>query len=210
MTAVLLGFALAATLLILAPGPDSMLVMRNCLRGGRRAGWWTAAGTLSGLLCWAATAGIGLSALLSASAIGYDVLRVIGATYLVWLGATSLLSHHRAGPLGVPRERDPAAAPRLRRAYVNGLVSNLCNPKIGAFFVAFLPAFIPAGVSVRAFSLLLGAWFAVETALWLGAVVWMVDRGVGWLSRPRVQRALERFTGLVLIGLGLRLATETR
>jgi threonine/homoserine/homoserine lactone efflux protein len=81
---------------------------------------------------------------------------------------------------------------------------------VGAFFVAFLPAFIPAGVPVREFSFLLGAWFTVETAVWLGTVVWLVGRGVGWLSRSRVQRVLERITGLVLIGLGLRLATESR
>lgn len=76
--------------------------------------------------------------------------------------------------------------------------------------MAFLPGFIPAGVPVREWSLLLAAWFAVETGVWLGAVVWMVNRGVDWLSRSGVQRMLERVTGLVLVGLGLRLATESR
>lgn len=211
MTAALLGFAIAATLLILAPGPDSLLVMRNCLRGGRRTGWSTAAGTLTGLVSWAAAASIGLSSLLAASWIGYDILRFAGAAYLIWLGATSLWPRHHTTPAAVRgEERDRAPALKPRRAYVNGLISNLCNPKIGAFFVAFLPGFIPAGVSAREFSILLGAWFAVETGVWLGALVWMVDRGVRWLSRSRVQRTLERLTGLVLIGLGLRLATETR
>ena len=210
MTAALLGFAVAATLLILAPGPDSMLVMRNCLRGGRRVGWCTAAGTLTGLLLWAVAAIIGVSSVIAASRVGYDVLRLAGAAYLIWLGAASLLPRHRTGseaPLG---ERGPSAGVRPRRAYVNGLISNLCNPKIGAFFVAFLPGFIPTGVPVREFSILLGAWFAIETAVWLGVVVWMVDRGVGWLSRSGVRRNLERVTGVVLIGLGLRLATESR
>jgi threonine/homoserine/homoserine lactone efflux protein len=210
MTAALLGFAVAATLLILAPGPDSMLVMRNCLRGGRRAGWCTAAGTLTGLLCWALAATLGLSSLLAASRLGYDLLRLAGAAYLIWLGAISLWPRGRAdtGGGGEPSARPAVARPG--RAYANGVISNLCNPKIGVFFVAFLPAFIPAGVSVREFSILLGGWFALETAMWLAAVVWMVDRGIGWLSRTRVQRALERITGLVLIGLGLRLATESR
>ena len=210
MTAALLGFSVAATLLILAPGPDSMLVMRNCLRGGRRVGWYTAAGTLTGLLVWAAAAIIGVSSLIAASRVGYDVLRLAGAGYLIWLGAASFWPRHRTGPEGQLGERGPSAGVGARRAYVNGLISNLCNPKIGAFFVAFLPGFIPIGVPVREFSILLGAWFAIETAVWLGVVVWMVDRGVGWLSRSGVRRNLERVTGVVLIGLGLRLATESR
>ena len=210
MTAALLGFALAATLLILAPGPDSMLVMRNSLRGGRRVGWCTAAGTITGLLCWALAAAFGLASLLAASRVGYDLLRFAGAAYLIWLGATSLWPRRRARDGGASEPRDPVAVVGWRRGFANGVISNLCNPKVGAFFVAFLPAFIPAGVPVREFSFLLGAWFTVETAVWLGTVVWLVGRGVGWLSRSRVQRVLERITGLVLIGLGVRLATESR
>jgi threonine/homoserine/homoserine lactone efflux protein len=90
------------------------------------------------------------------------------------------------------------------------VISNLCNPKIGAFFLAFLPGFIPAGDSVRQTSLLFGIWFALETGVWLVILVRLVDRGVGWLSRPRIQRRLEKLTGLVLIGFGIRLATEVR
>ncbi len=96
------------------------------------------------------------------------------------------------------------------RAYANGVVSNFCNPKIGVFFVALLPGFIPTGTSVREFSLLFGVWFALETVLWFCALVWLVDRGVSWLSRAKIQRRLERLTGLVLIGFGIRLATEAR
>jgi len=215
MTTALLGFALAATLLILAPGPDSMLVMRNSLRGGRRMGVCTAAGTLTGLLSWALAATLGLSSLIAVSRVGYDLLRFAGAAYLIWLGSTSLWPRHRNGPDEEGNHPHREIATRgpvvgLRRAYLNGVISNLCNPKIGAFFVAFLPGFIPAGTSVRAFSLLLGVWFALETGVWLGALVWMVDRGVGWLSSSKVQRRLERLTGLVLIGFGIRLATETR
>lgn len=210
MTAALLGFAVAATLLILAPGPDSVLVMRNSLRGGRRAGLCTAAGTVTGLVSWGLAAALGLSALIAASRVGYDVLRIAGAAYLIWLGAVSLWPRHRVAD---PEDRGRRGRPRAavpRRAYLNGVISNLCNPKIAAFYVAFLPGFIPAGVPVREWSLLLAAWFAVETGVWLGAVVWMVNRGVDWLSRSGVQRMLERVTGLVLVGLGLRLATESR
>jgi threonine/homoserine/homoserine lactone efflux protein len=214
VTTALLGFALAATLVILAPGPDSMLVMRNTVRGGRRAGWFTACGTLSGLTVWALAAALGLSALLRVSHVAYDVLRFCGAAYLIWLGVTSLGSFRRTGSGRAGPAADIAAlgqAPaRQGRAYLNGMLSNLLNPKISVFFMAFLPAFVPAGASASQFSLVLGAWFIAETGLWLAVVAWLADRGVRWLRRPTVQRWLERITGIVLIGFGLRLATESR
>jgi len=214
VTTALLGFALAATLLILAPGPDFMLVMRNTVRGGRRAGWVTACGTLSGLTVWALAAALGLSALLRVSHVAYDVLRFCGAAYLIWLGVTSLGNFRRQGTDRAGPAPDIAAlgqAPsRPGRAYLNGMLSNLLNPKISVFFMAFLPAFVPAGASASQFSLVLGAWFIAETGLWLAVVAWLADRGVRWLRRPRVQRWLERITGIVLIGFGLRLATESR
>jgi len=225
VTTALLGFALASTLVILAPGPDSMLVMRNTMRGGRRAGWVTACGTLSGLTMWALAAALGLSALLRVSHVGYDILRFCGAAYLIWLGVTSLAHFRRkntAEPVAqaggsapavpgptVPGRTGPGAA-RPRRAYLNGLLSNLLNPKISVFFMAFLPAFVPAGASAVGFSLVLGIWFIAETGLWLAVVAWLADRGVRWLRRPAVQRWMERITGIVLIGFGLRLATESR
>jgi threonine/homoserine/homoserine lactone efflux protein len=212
MTAALLAFGLTATLVILAPGPDSILVMRNTLRGGRRAGWITACGTLSGLLVWAVAAALGLSALLQVSHVGYDVVRLAGAAYLIWLGATSLWPRRpRADPDGRPGTSEPADEPaRSGRVYLNGLLSNLFNPKIGVFFIAFLPGFIPARASTAAFSLLLGLWFIAETGAWLAALSWMVARGAGWLHRSAAARWAERVTGVVLIGFGLRLAAEAR
>jgi len=214
VTTALFGFALAATLVILAPGPDFMLVMRNTVRGGRRAGWVTGCGTLSGLTVWALAAALGLSALLRVSHVAYDVLRFCGAAYLIWLGVTSLISFRRkrtdrAGPVADIAALGQAPV-RPARAYLNGMLSNLLNPKISVFFMAFLPAFVPAGASTSQFSLLLGAWFIAETGLWLAVVAWLADRGVRWLRRPTVQRWLERITGIVLIGFGLRLATESR
>jgi len=202
-----------------------MLVMRNTMRGGRRAGWLTACGTLSGLVIWALAAALGLSALLRVSHVGYDILRFCGAAYLIWLGLTSLAHFRRkntAEPVAqaggsapavpgptVPGRTGPGAA-RPRRAYLNGMLSNLLNPKISVFFMAFLPAFVPAGASAVGFSLVLGIWFIAETGLWLAVVAWLADRGVRWLRRPAVQRWMERITGIVLIGFGLRLATESR
>lgn len=207
-TATLLAFALTATLLILAPGPDSLLVMRNTLRGGRWAGWATTCGTMSGLGVWAVAAALGLSALLRVSYVGYDALRLVGAGYLIWLGVSSLRpARRRAAHAGLPQEEEIAAGSRRGgRMYLNGLLCDLCNPKIGVFFVAFLPGFIPARGSATAFSLALGLWFIVETGVWLAVLSWMVAGGVGWLRRSSAQRWLERATGVVLIGFGLRLA----
>src|SRR5215472_12038925 len=209
-----------------------MLVMRNTMRGGRRVGWVTACGTLSGLTIWALAAALGLSALLRVSHVGYDVLRFCGAAFLIWLGASSIGLLRRNGSARAGAH-DPAAAHapdparahapgptapgpagprpvRPGRAYLNGLLSNLLNPKISVFFIAFLPAFIPAGASATGFSLALGAWFIAETGLWLAVVAWLADRGVRWLRRPAAQRWIERITGVVLIGFGLRLVTESR
>ena len=212
MTAALLAFALAATLLIIAPGPDSMLVMRNTLRGGRRAGWVTAAGTMSGLLVWAVSAALGLTALLRVSRVGFDVVRLAGAAYLIWLGVTSLglIRRGRAARAQVshaPTGPDPAG---WAQVYINGVLSNLLNPKIGVFFVAFLPGFTPPRVPVTLFTLGLGLWFTAETGAYLGVLAWLVSRGADWLRRSAVQRWLERATGVVLIGFGVRLATESR
>ena len=211
MTTALLGFALASTLLILAPGPDSMLVMRNTMRGGRRSGLITACGTMSGLTVWAVAAALGLTALLRVSHVGYDVLRFAGAAYLIWLGAGSLGLIRRKRAAHTAAERPlPGPPPARARVYLNGLLSNLFNPKISVFFMAFLPAFIPAHAAATQFSLVLGLWFIAETGLWLAIVAWLADRGARWLRRTAVQRWLQGVTGIVLIGFGIRLATEAR
>jgi threonine/homoserine/homoserine lactone efflux protein len=214
MIAVLPAFALASTLLILAPGPDSLLVLRNTLRHGRRGGWVTATGTMSGLLAWAAAAAFGLSALLQVSHLGYDALRLAGACYLLWLGVSGLWASRcaHAGPADEPAgPAAPAPGPAgWWRVYLNGLLSNLLNPKIGVFFIAFLPGFIPAGAPAPLFPLALGLWFIAETGAWLAILAWMAARGAGWLRRSTVQRWLERVTGVALIGFGLRLAAQAR
>jgi threonine/homoserine/homoserine lactone efflux protein len=218
MTAALPTFALVSTLLILAPGPDSLLVLRNTLRHGRRAGWVTATGTMSGLLAWVVAAAFGLSALLRVSHLGYDALRLAGACYLLWLGASSLWparSPHtspHAGPASEPASPAGPAPGRAgwRRVYLNGLLSNLLNPKIGVFFIAFLPGFIPAGAPAPLFPVALGLWFIAETGAWLATLASMAARGAGWLRRSTVQRWLERVTGVALIGFGLRLAAQAR
>jgi RhtB (resistance to homoserine/threonine) family protein len=205
MAVTLLTFLAAATLIIVAPGPDTLLVTRNVFRRGRRGGLVTAAGTVTGLALWSVAAALGLSALLAASRVGYDVVRVAGGLYLIWLGVQSLRSHG-----AVPDAPTEAPPMSMHRAYLSGVLSNLLNPKIGVFFVTFLPGFVPTGAPVGTTAALLGALFVVETALWLVVVVWLVGRGTGWLRRRGVRRWLDRVTGVVLIGFGVRVAAEVR
>ncbi len=206
VTSSLIAFVAAATIVIIAPGPDSLLVLRNTMRGGRASGSATALGVLTGLLTWAVVAALGLTALLAASRIGYDVLRYAGAAYLVWLGLTSIFARTPS----VARSADAAPAPRRGHNFLTGLASNLLNPKIGVFFVAFLPAFLPTGAPAVATSLLFGVLFVVETALWFAVLLWLFARGAGWLRRPAVQVRIQRLAGVVLVGFGIRVATQAR
>lgn len=211
MVAALVTFTLAATLIVLLPGPDTLIVMRGILLRGRSAALRTAAGVLTGLTIWATAAVIGLSALLRASHAGYTAMKLAGAVYLVTLGVRALLS--RDGGLPVPEA--PAATdakPRrggvLGTGYLAGLASDLLNPKVGVFFVTFLPGFVPHGASVSLTTTLFGAIFVLETALYFAILVLLMDRIVGLLRSPVVRRRLNRLTGLVLVTFGLRLATE--
>ena len=205
MAVALLTFLAAAALIIVAPGPDTLLVTRNVFRRGRRGGFVTAAGTVTGLALWSVAAALGLSALLAASEVGYNVARVAGGLYLVWLGVQTLRSHGTASATATE-----AAPLPMHRAYLTGVLSNLLNPKIGVFFITFLPGFVPMGAPVGSTAALLGALFVVETALWLLVLVWLVGNGTGRLSRPGVRRWVDRVSGVVLIGFGVRVVADVR
>lgn len=200
MTGAVIAFSLAAALIVLLPGPDTLVVVRNLVRDGRRTAVLTVAGVLTGLTVWVLAAALGLSALLRASHDAYLVLRVVGAVYLVWLGIQSLRSR-RAAVLDQPVRL-------LGRGYSAGLATDLLNPKVGVFFVTFLPGFVPAGHPVGTTSLLFGAIFVVETAFYFALLLLLAGRVTGWMNHPVVRRRLDRITGAVLIGFGVRLASE--
>ncbi|WP_406474943.1 LysE family translocator [Streptomyces platensis] len=224
MTAAVAGFALFALLVTMAPGPDTLLVLRNCARGGRRTGAATAVGAAAGSLAWAVAAAVGLAAALQRWDAAFTVVRLAGAAYLVLLGGQALWAHrrsaaaatHTATPAPAPDpfetlEPDARAAAPLAppRAFRQGLLSCLLNPKVGIFFVAVVPQFLPEGHSVLGTTLLLGAVDAVIAAGWLLLVVVCAGRLLRRLRRPRVHRNLERTTGGVLIALGMGTAAET-
>jgi len=210
MSTALVTFTLAATLIVLLPGPDTLVVLRNLLRHGRRRAALTVAGVLSGLAVWVCAAALGLSALLRASHDAYTMLRLAGAAYLVYLGVQSLRARRPA--LGSPAEL--AAAGRRRGGLIGtgfgaGLATDLLNPKVGVFFVTFLPAFVPHGRPVGATSFLFGGIFIALTAAYFALLLTLAARIIAWMRDPRLQRRLDRATGLVLVGFGLRLAVES-
>jgi threonine/homoserine/homoserine lactone efflux protein len=200
-----LAFLVVAAMLIVIPGQDTALVIRNAVAGRRRGGVSTAAGVATAQLAWTAATALGLAALLVAWRPAFDALRVAGAVYLVLLGARLL----RAAARGRGRGHGAAAAAGgglgARRAYRQGLVSNLGNPKMGVFFTSLLPQFASSAGGLLA----LGAVFGAMTLLWLAAYTCVVARLGATLARPRVRRALDSFTGAVLVAFGVRLATES-
>jgi len=212
MLTAILTFVPAAAVIVVAPGPDTLLVLRNSARAGRRVGLVTAAGTVTGLLVWALVAALGLAALVRASEIGYTVVRVCGAAYLLFLG-TQLIWRSRRGRAGDEDEEDLAPVPVRRPAlsgYLTGIGTNLLNPKVGVFFISFLPVFIPRDAQVALTSLVLCAVFVTEVILWLAGVVLLGHRLGVIVNRPSVRRRAERLTGLVMVGFGVRLAIEQR
>lgn len=207
VTASLLAFTAVAALLTVTPGVDTAVVLRSALAGGRRAAALTTLGVCSGLLAWGTVAALGVAAVLTASRTAYDVLRLVGAAYLVYLGARTLRAAGRDHPA---EGTAPSGALRPWAAYRTGLVSNLLNPKIGVFYVTFLPQFVPAGAPVLATTLLLATIHVLQGLLWLSLVALFVHRSRRVLGRPNVRRGLERVTGAVLLAFGARLALEAR
>ncbi|SNS98714.1 Threonine/homoserine/homoserine lactone efflux protein [Geodermatophilus pulveris] len=198
------AFALVAALVTLTPGVDTMLVLSTATRHGARRGVLTSLGTLTGLYCWGLAAATGTSAVLTASTGAYTALRTAGAAYLFWLGLRALRSLLRTAS---PPPADPVPAVLSgRRAYVQGLLTNLLNPKIGVLYLSLLPQFVPADAAALPAGLLLASVHAVEGAVFLGGISLLAHRAGAWLRRPRVARGLDGVCAAVFLGFGARLA----
>ena len=206
--AAFLGIALVV---IVTPGPDTALTIRNALRGGRLGGIFTAAGVATGQAAWALATGMGLAALLVASEPVFAGVKLLGAAYLIVLGIQALwhalVDRGSTVSPGIDR-----SAPRLApaAAFRQGVISNLGNPKMAVFFTSLLPQFVPRGEASVSTLLALGLVFCSMTFAWLTGYAVAVARAGDVLGRPRLRRALEGVMGTVLVALGLRLALERR
>ena len=208
MDATFLAFLGLSAVVIVTPGQDTALTIRNTLLGGRRAGVATAAGVCSGQAVWTVGASLGLTALLLASETIFMVVRLAGAAYLVYLGAHSLWSAIR-GPQDQGNVRQLAVS-RLPpgRAYRQGAISNLGNPKMAIFFSSLLPQFVAPGPSSFVAMLGLGLVFVTMTFGWLSLYAVVIERFGVLLRRGRVRRGIDAMTGAILIAFGAHLAVE--
>jgi threonine/homoserine/homoserine lactone efflux protein len=198
-----------AAVVIVVPGPDTAIVTKNALLHGRRAALGTSLGVSTGLAVWTLASALGVASIVRASDTAFTVLKLIGAAYLVWLGIQALLAARRGG-----HEADPESAGRTaldgRGGFRQGLLSDLANPKIGAFFTGLLPQFAGPGHSVLIPFLVLGGLFVLMTVAWLCGYALVAVKASAVLRRRRVKAAIDRVSGVILIGFGVRLALERR
>ena len=207
MVSDLAAFLAVSVVVIVTPGQDTALTIRNAIAGGRRGGAFTALGVSVGQLVWALASAAGVAALLAASEPAFLAVKLAGAAYLLYLGLTALRDALR----GHSAKLEPAAAARLPAgaAFRQGLLSNLGNPKMAVFFTSLLPQFAAGDGGFFAF-LGLGLVFCSLTLVWLTGYAVAVAKAGDLLRGPRVRRLLDGLTGGVLVALGLRLATEPR
>jgi threonine/homoserine/homoserine lactone efflux protein len=210
LTGPLIAFIGIAALVICTPGPDTAMTIRNALLGGRSAGLATALGVSTGLAIWALATSAGLVALLIASEPLFLAVKYAGAAYLMWLGVQSLRAAFGPGAYQEAIRQPAGRGLRPRQAYMQGVVSDLSNPKIAAFFSSMLPQFAPAGAADFVSLAALGLLFSSMTLLWLTGYALATARMADALRRPRIRRTLDGITGVTLIGLGVKLAVEER
>ena len=202
----LYAFIGVAALLTILPGADMALVTRNVLAVGRRRAMLTIAGICAGCVIHATASALGLSAILATSATAFNIVKTLGAGYLVWIGIQSI---REAGRPAAASPTESTARARLG-PFLQGFLTNILNPKVAVFYLTFLPQFIGPGESVLRRSLFLASVHIAMGFVWLTAYAWFIDRLGAVLTRPRVKAWLERVTGGLLIALGARLAWERR
>jgi RhtB (resistance to homoserine/threonine) family protein len=201
------AFTFVAAALTLTPGADTMLVVRNVLRGGRRDGIVTTFGICAGLFAHATLSALGVSVLLMHSATAFHTVKFAGACYLVWLGVQSLRSAVRGVPYPAGTEHHGATdAVSSQRCFLEGFLSNVLNPKVVVFYLAFLPQFIGPMDPVLPKSLLLAGIHYAEGILWLVVVSMVVDQTRRFFLKSAIRRWLDGVCGTVLVGFGVRLA----
>lgn len=207
VTQALIAFCIAAGLLTIAPGLDTALVLRTTASEGPKGAALASLGVVMGCLTWGAAVAFGLGALLAASQIAFTALKWAGALYLVWLGVNLILKPRSRFELELAGR---VAAPSSRGWLVRGFLTNLLNPKVGVFYVSFLPQFLPAHVPAGPFIFLLAALHALMGLMWFALLITATRPVARALKRPAVVRRLDQLTGLVFLGFGVKLALVRR
>lgn len=203
------AFIVAAALLTLTPGADTMLVLKNVMRSGRRHGLQTTVGICSGLFVHASLSALGLSAIVAGSAVAFGLLKILGAVYLGWLGLAAIWRAIRPNVESMAISGKRRFGTRwLASPWTEGLLTNVLNPKVVVFYLAFLPQFIDPTDPVLPKSLLLAATHVVMGLLWLGGLTLAIDQAQHLLGSAKWRRLIDGLSGTVLAGLGIRLLLE--
>lgn len=202
------SFAVVAGVLTIIPGLDTALVLRAAVTKGRRHAFATAVGVSSGALLWGALAALGATAVLTASHVAYTALRIAGALYLTWMGASMLRHSFRRLSAESDLPQGTASDSTLLRSWTRGLTTNLLNPKIGVFYMAMLPQFIPQSAPHLLMGLALAGVHDAEGIVWFTGLIFSAHLAGRWLRGGAAHRVLDRITGCVLIGFGIKLASE--
>lgn len=203
----IIAFTAAAALLTVTPGLDTALVLRTAAAEGAKRALLAGAGIALGCLVWGLAVAVGLSALFAASELAYTIMRIVGAAYLAWLGVKLLLRPRDGLDLATAGSAKSVSAPRW---FARGFLTNLLNPKVGMFYISFLPQFVPAGANVTATIVLLATIHAMLGLIWFAAIVAATRPIALILRRNAVVRWLDRLTGGLFIAFGLRLAFDGR
>lgn len=201
----LLAFIAAASLLTVTPGVDTAIVLRTATLEGRRQAVLAGAGICLGCLAWGVAVSLGLGALLQASELAYTVVKFAGAAYLIWLGSRLLFRPRASFDTGTGKGMSAGNG----QAFWRGLLTNLLNPKIGVFYVTFLPQFVPLGADVAGYSFFLACLHVLLTLAWFAVLIAATIPLGKLLRRAALTRALDRVTGGVLVAFGVRLATSS-
>jgi threonine/homoserine/homoserine lactone efflux protein len=204
------SFVLVAGLLTVTPGLDTALILRTAVLGVPRRAWGVVLGIQSGTLAWGVLTSAGITALLTASHLAYEIVRWVGAGYLVWMGLGMLwASRHRRPDEATPPEAEgDLVGDHFLPGWRRGVLTNLLNPKMGAFYVALLPQFIPAGAPVLAVGILLTGIHVVLGTTWSALLIALAHRLRSLLRRVVARRVLDRVTGTVITAFGIRLVTS--
>jgi RhtB (resistance to homoserine/threonine) family protein len=200
----LFTFLLLSLFVVMSPGIDTALITKRTISDGRKDGYHIALGITTGCLVHTFAAAFGLSAILMQSALAFEIIKYAGAIYLIYLGLTSFIARKKGENCHI----EGSKFPQKKSAFKQGLLSNVLNPKVAIFFITFLPQFVTVGTNTTGQLVLMGAIYSVLSIIWFFVYVFFINYLREWLMSPKVQEIMDKATGLVLIGFGLKIALD--
>lgn len=198
-------FLILSLFVVMSPGIDTALITKRTIADGRTDGYKMGLGITAGSLVHTFAAAFGLSAILMQSAAAFEVIKYAGAVYLIYLGLSSFISLKRKKNSDIETE---VKLDMKKSAFKQGLLSNVLNPKVAMFFLTFLPQFVKAGENAQQQLIIMGIIYTFLSIFWFFLYVYFINYMREWLMSPKVQRVMDKATGVVLIGFGLKLALD--